>query len=185
MEEEHDEEVILLAKSQEYVELYKMIAGNSNSDNTFSNERCPKCNDCKVCRQTKDTKNKFKEAEQDYIRKCVVFDKEEKRFYAHLPWKLDPSLLQGNYSIALKSHDQAKRKAYKSPGYPALAKEAFGQMIDRGTVASVSKLPLGNGTSDGLQDHLNSIKAPQFTVNQLVFKLSSTSTQCRITMDGS
>ena len=43
MKEEHDEEVILLAKSQEYMELYNMITGNN--DNMFPKECCPKCQD--------------------------------------------------------------------------------------------------------------------------------------------
>ena len=114
----------------------------------------------------KDNRNTFQEAEQDHIRSCVQFNKKEKRFYAKLPWKLDPSILQGNYSVAVKSHIQAKRKAFKIPDNPPLAREAFGQMLDRGNVTPVSKLPLGNGTSDGLQDHLKSNKAPHLTVNQ-------------------
>ena len=116
----------------------------------------------------KDNKNTFQASEQDYIRSCVKFNKKEKRFYAKLPWKLDPKLLQGNYSVALKSHIQAKRKAYKNPENPPLPKEAFTQMLERGTCTSVSKLSLGNGTSDGLQDHLKSIKDPHLTVNQMV-----------------
>ena len=49
----------------------------------------------------------------------------------------------------------------------------------------MSKLPLGNGRDDGLQDALRKNKSPHYTVNQLVFKPNSASTQCRITMDGS
>ena len=183
IKEEADDDVILLAKSKEYMELYNIVT--ANDQDIFPKERCAKCNECKVCKQTRDSKDVFKQSEQEFIERCVIFNEEEKRFYAHLPWKVDPSLLQGNYSIARKSHEQEKRKAHKTKGHPELARDSFHQMLSRGTVAAVSRLPLGNGVDDGLQDHLNSIKEPHFTVNTLVYKLQSASTQCRITMDGS
>ena len=58
-------------------------------------------------------------------------------------------------------------------------------MIDNGSVIKLSKLPLGNGNSDGLQDHIRSNPDPHQTVNTLVFKPDSTTTKCRITMEGS
>ena len=153
------------------MELYNIVTGNDQD--IFPKERCAKCNECKVCKQTRDSKDVFKQSEQDFIEKCVIFNEEEKRFYAHLPWKIDPSLLQGNYSIAKKSHEQEKRKAHKTKGHPELARDSFHQMLSRGTVAAVSRLPLGNGVDDGLQDHLNNIKEPHYTVNTLVYKLQS------------
>ena len=135
-----------------------------------------------MCRQLKDKNSTFLEAEQNYIQNCVQFKEKEGRFYAKLPWKISPSLLQGNQTIATKLHVQAKRKAHKNPDYPPIEREAFKQMLVRGTVIQLSKLPLGNGKSDGLQDHLRRNKSPHHTVNQLVFKSNSASTRYRITM---
>ena len=183
--EDIDPEVILLAKSDEFKELFNMVTSNTNSDKNWTTERCAKCNECKVCKSTTDTKSTTQQAEQDFIRSCVHFENSEGRFYAKLPWKISPTLLQGNRKIAVKSHNQAKIKAHKQKENPDLAKEAFQQMIQRGTCIQVSKLPLGNGESDGLQDHLTANKNIHYTVNQLVFKPSSTTTKCRIMMDGS
>lgn len=137
-----------------------------------------------ICKQLKDKNGTSLQAEQQYIRNCVTFNEQEGKFYAKLPWKINPSLLQGNKTIAEKSHAQAKQKAYKTPEYPAMAREAIKDMVQRGTLIQVSKLPLGNGIDDGLQRAIRKNKNPHFTVNQLVFKPNSASTKCRITMDG-
>ena len=65
-----------------------------------------------------------------------------------------------------------------------MARKAIKDMVQRGTLIQVSKVPLGNGKDDGLQDATRQNKNPHFTVNQLVFKPNSASTKCRITMDG-
>ena len=161
-----------------------MVTGSTNGEMEQATERCPKCAECKICKQLKDKNGTSLQAEQQYIKNCVKFNEQEGKFYAKLPWKIDPSLLQGNKSIAEKSHAQAKQKAYKTPEYPAMAREAIKDMVQRGTVIQVSKLPLGNGINDGLQRDIMNNRNPHFTVNQLVFKPNSASTKCRITMDG-
>ena len=162
-----------------------MVTGSTSGEIEQATERCPKCAECKICKQLKDKKGSSAQAEQQYIKNCVKFNQKEGKFYAKLPWKIDPSLLQGNRKIAEKSHVQARQKAYKNPEYPPMAKESIKDMVQRGTVLQVSKLPLGNGVDDGLQRALMKNKNPHFTVNQLVFKPNSASTRCRITMDGS
>ena len=131
-----------------------MMTGSTNHETESPTERCPKCAECKICKQLKEKNGTFSQAEQEYIKNCVKFNEKEGRFYAKLPWKINPSLLQGNRSIAVKSHVQAKKKAYKNPDYPDMAKTAIKEMVQRGTLIQVSKLPLGNGKDDGLQDSI-------------------------------
>ena len=125
-----------------------MVTGSTNGEIEQTTERCPKCAECKICKQLKDKKGSSAQAEQQYIKNCVTFNQKEGKFYAKLSWKIDPSLLQGNRKIAEKSHVQAKQKAYKNPECPSMAKESIKDMVQRGTLLQVSKLPLGNGVDD-------------------------------------
>ena len=119
-----DTETILLARNNEIKQLYDMMTMGTGQELEQTTERCPKCAECKICKQLKDKNGTSLQAEQQYIKNCVKFNEQEGKFYAKLPWKIDPSLLQGNKSIAEKSHAQAKQKAYKTPEYPVMAKEA-------------------------------------------------------------
>ena len=87
-----------------------MVTGSTSGEIEQATERCPRCAECKMCKQLKDKKGTSAQAEQQYIKNCVTFNQREGKFYAKLPWKIDPSLLQGNRKIAEKSHVQAKQK---------------------------------------------------------------------------
>ena len=115
-----------------------MMTGSTNREIEQATERCPKCVKCRICKQLKDKNGTSLQAEQEYIKNCVTFNEKEGKFYAKLPWKIDPSLLQGNKSIAVKSHVQAKKKAYRSLEYPAMARAAIKDMVQRGTLIQVS-----------------------------------------------
>ena len=56
-------------------------------------------------------------------------------------------------------------------------------MIDNNFIIKFSKVPLGNGLDDGLQEYIFSNPQPHFTANTVVFKPQSTSTKWRITWD--
>ena len=67
-----------------------MVTGSTNGEMEQATERCPKCAECKICKQLKDKKGTSLQAEQQYIKNCVTFNKKEGKFYARLPWKIDP-----------------------------------------------------------------------------------------------
>ena len=122
-------------------------------------------------------------AQQDSIKNAIVFNKEEKRFYSPMPWKLSPSLLRNNKDIAIKAHQNMKKKAHKNKDHPAMVRETFQSMIDNKFITKASDLPPGNGANDGLRRHITENPNSHFTVNTIVFKPSSTSTKTRITND--
>ena len=111
-----------------------MMTGSTNHEIEQATERCPKCAECRICKQLKEKNGTSLQAEQEYIKNCVKFNEKEGKFYAKLPWKINPSLLQGNKGIAVKSHVQAKKKAYRNPEYPAMARAAIKDMVHRGTL---------------------------------------------------
>ena len=122
-------------------------------------------------------------SQQESIKNAIIFNKEENRFYSPMPWKSNPSLLKNNKDIAIKAHQNMKRKVHKNKDHPAMVKETFQSMVDNKFVINTSDLPPGNGINDGLRRHITDNPKSHFIVNTIVFKPSSTSTKTRITND--
>ena len=123
-------------------------------------------------------------SEQESIKNAMTFNEKEKCFYSRMPWKSSPSLLGNNKDVAIKSHQNLKRKAHKNELHPPMIKETFQSMLNNEFIIKTDLLPPGNGVNDGLRNHIQSNPNKHYTVNTVVYKPSSTSTKTRITWDG-
>ena len=123
-------------------------------------------------------------SEQESIKNAMTFNEKEKCFYSRMPWKSSPSLLGNNKDVAIKSHQNLKRKAHKNELHPPMIKETFQSMLNNEFIVKTDLLPPGNGVNDGLRNHIQSNPNKHYTVNTVVYKPSSTSTKTRITWDG-
>ena len=118
-------------------------------------------------------------SEQESIKNSMVFNETEKCFYSRMPWKLSPSLLGNNTDIAVKAHQNMKKKAHKDKSHPIMIKETFQSMVNNGFIVKTDLLPPGNGVDDGFRNHIQGNPNKHYTVNTVVYKPSSTSTKTR------
>ena len=123
-------------------------------------------------------------SEQEAIKNAMIFNEKERCFYSPMPWKSSPSILGNNTEVAIKSHQNLKKKAHRNELHPPMIKETFQSMLSNEFIIKTDLLPPGNGLDDGLRNHIQSIPNKHFTVNTIVYKPSSTSTKTRITWDG-
>ena len=71
----------------------------------------------------------------------MTFNEKEKCFYSRMPWKSSPSLLGNNTEVAIKSHQNLKRKAHKNELHPPMIKETFQSMLSNEFIIKTDLLP--------------------------------------------
>ena len=93
-------------------------------------------------------------SEQESIKNAMTFNEKEKCFYSRMPWKSSPSLLRNNKDVAIKSHQNLKRKAHKNELHPPMIKETFQSMLNNEFIVKTDLLPPGNGVDDVIQTNI-------------------------------
>ena len=102
-------------------------------------------------------------SEQEAIKNAMIFNEKERCFYSPMPWKSSPSILGDNTEVAIKSHQNLKKKAHRNESHPPMIKETFQSMLSNEFIIKTDLLPPGNGLDDGLRNHIQSVPNKHFT----------------------
>ena len=142
--------------------------------------RCVKCRSCSICKKgdfMEETSLK-EEAEQHQIENSLVYDKNQKRLFAHLPFTEDPEVaLSDNTYIAERILSSQLKIANKNEDSKSEILQSFNKLKDKGFVAPLSSLS---------PEEQAMTKKGGFTIPwRVVHNSNSLSTPTRIVFDGS
>ena len=142
--------------------------------------RCVKCRNCSVCKKgdfLEETSLK-EEAEQHQIENSLVYDENQKRLFAHLPFTEDPeTALADNTYIAERILSSQLKIANKSEEAKSEILQSFNKLKDKGFVAPISSL----SPAEQVMANKSGFTIPW----RVVHNSSSLSTPTRIVFDGS
>ena len=145
--------------------------------------RCIKCRNCGDCKKSEELEEVSlkEEQEQVLIESSVVFNYEQKKLVAKLPFIKDPNEhLKPNSHIAFKILSNQMKLYEKYPSMRQDTLTSHAKLVDRGHVSRIEDL------SKDEREKMESVPGPGYVIPwRTVYKADSLSTPCRMVYDAS
>ena len=103
---------------------------------------CKNCKNCEVCKPASQFVSLKEHREWNVIKSKLSYDEKTEEWTTTYPYKKDPSILNDNYSMALKVLNRRENKLLKNPSLLAQYSAQIKDFVERGVIRKMTETEL-------------------------------------------